>query len=95
MKAIRLSLILALVGSSNVALSAPPPGKGPKPAPEPTECQLDISGRMQCAYATYDECRAAMRVFRREGYDLASGCWLSTADPSWWHYDQYVLEYWP
>ena len=94
MKTVGLLLLVGLLAASDVAFSAPPAGRGPKPPPE-GDCRLDISGRMQCAYPTYDECRAALRAFRREQVDLASGCWLSTADPNWWHYDQYVLEYYP
>ena len=94
MKALRFLVSIAVLLGSEAAFASPPAGRGPKPAPQPTECQLDISGRMQCAYPTYEECRAALRALRRDHPDV-SGCWLSTADPSWWHYDQYVLEYYP
>lgn len=89
-----LLLISALLGASAVSPTLPAVAKGP-PAPPPAECRLDISGRMQCAYETRDECKAGIRYYRRNGHPEASGCWLSTADPDWWHYGKYVLEYWP
>ena len=88
-------LAAALLGASMVPPSSPAVAKGSPPPPTPVDCQLDISGRMQCAYVTRDECRAGIRYFRRNGHPEASGCWLSTADPDWWHYGKYVLEYWP
>jgi hypothetical protein len=94
MKITGLLVVVSLLASADAAFSARPSGTGPKPTPQPTECQLDISGRMQCAYSTYDECRTALRTLRHQHPDV-QGCWLSTADPSWWHYDQYILEYWP
>jgi hypothetical protein len=83
------ALLIAGLGAPSMPLAA----KGPKPVPV-GECQLDISGRMQCAYETRDQCLQALRALRREHYDV-QGCWLSTADPTWWHYNRYVLEYYP
>ena len=88
-------LVAALLGASLIQpLPTAAPAKGPRPAPVAVDCQLDISGRMQCAYNTKDECLAAARKLRRTFRDV-QGCWLSTADPDGWHYDLYVLEYYP
>lgn len=86
-------LSLALLIASIPATTTPTAAKGPKPAPV-GECQLDISGRMVCAYDTQSECLAAVRALRRT-YRDARGCYLSTADPDWWHYDRWILEYTP
>ena len=86
-------LLSTLLLVATMPVAAPAIAKGPRPAPA-GECRPDISGRMQCAYDTQSECLAAARAIRRENRTV-QGCWLSTADPNWWHYDRWVLEYYP
>ena len=90
----KIILASVLVAGTLVPPISPLAARGPEPAPEPVACNLDISGRWQCAYTTKAECTAALRALRPEHHDV-SGCWLSTADPDWWHYGLYVLQYWP
>ena len=89
----RLVLICAILSASIVTPLTPMAAKGPPVAP-PGDCRPDISGQTLCAYPTREECRAALRIIRRDHPEVW-GCWLSTADPDWWHYGKYVLQYWP
>jgi len=91
MKHLLVFSALVLVGTMGATTSTS--AKGPKPVPV-GECQLDISGRMQCAYDSQSECLAAARAYRRI-YSDVRGCFFSTADPDWWHYHRWVLEYAP
>lgn len=89
----KLLLIAALLGTSITAPLSPAMAKGPKPAPTPVECQVDISGRIVCAYTTKDECLSAVRAMRRTNRSVW-GCYYS-AEPEWWHYGLWFLEYQP
>ena len=91
----RLLVAAALLSLSAIPPSTPAIAKGPPPPPEAVDCQLDISGRMQCAYLTLGECRTALRSMKRTYHRNVFGCYQSTADPEWWHYGLYVLEFWP
>jgi hypothetical protein len=92
---LRFALAFGLLSASVAQPTLPAVAKaGPKPAPVAVACDWDISGRWQCGYSTKEECLAALRKLRREHPDV-TGCWLSTADPDWWHYGLYVLEYYP
>jgi hypothetical protein len=84
-----LALLLATIPATTTSVAA----KGPKPAPV-GECQMDIGWRMVCAYDTQSECLAAVRSLRRTYRDV-QGCYLSTADPDWWHYGRWILQYTP
>ena len=90
----KLLLIAALLGTSITAPLSPAAAKGAPPAPTPVDCQLDVSGRMQCAYTTQAECLTAARAKRKTNRTV-QGCYLSTADPDWWHYGLWYLEYYP
>jgi hypothetical protein len=48
---------------------------------------------MQCAYESSSDCTAAYRALRRQRPAFLSGCWLSTADPTYVFYGKWVLEY--
>ena len=89
---LKLLLAAALLVSSVVPSFAPAIAKGPKPAPAPEECR-DDQWLTVCTYSSQSECLSAARALRRERPSFVSGCYLSTADPDYWHYGQWVLEY--
>jgi hypothetical protein len=88
-------MLKPLVSIALVATSISPPAlaRGPKPPPVVTEeCRQDGSLTV-CAYDTKDECVSAARALRRQRPLFVNGCFLSTADPDYWHYGRWFLEY--
>lgn len=54
---------------------------------------MEDSSLTVCAYSSSSACNAAARALRREHPVYLGGCYLSTADPGYWHYGMWVLEY--
>jgi hypothetical protein len=87
----RLLLVSALLAASIVPPVSPAAARG-KPVHEDGVCMQDSSLTV-CAYSSQNACLTAARAIRRDKPAYLGGCYLSTADPDYWHYGMWVLEY--
>lgn len=87
----RLVLASALLVASIVPPASSAAAKG-KPVAEEGVCMEDSSLTV-CAYSSFSACSSAARKLLREHPAYLGRCYLSSADPGYWHYGMWVLEY--
>jgi hypothetical protein len=54
---------------------------------------MEDSSLTVCAYSSFSACSSAARKLLREHPAYLGRCYLSSADPGYWHYGMWVLEY--